>query len=269
MGTCPPTNLKNTLWYVWISQDKSEPLSNEGCSNTSDSSPLFYKIKHFLRTNLESLISLTAQRIWHVCFHPHVFYKVLIQMLRPKALYKVFGISHTRVFPGRRVQEAFLDPLERHWWSQRAPGGGHHSCSRQKRHPLLVKGVTMGGLCPNVIDVAVVLHGCSRAVVAVFVQQYLPVKQVYLCLLSEAFTEVFWWEFYEWWLLEPLWSANILLLGKHLLLSEGTHGQHASVWLMTRWDFCHEGLHGKSCISLHKKVNIFSWFTHNSGTETT
>lgn len=145
MGICPPTNLKNMLWCVWISQDTSEPLSNEGCSNTRDSSPLFYKSKYFLRTNFESLIRLTAQRVWCVCFHPHVFYKVLIHMLRLKALYKVFGISHTRVFPGRRAQEAFLGPLVRHWWSQWAPGGDHHSHSRMEEAPTPGKKWHQGG----------------------------------------------------------------------------------------------------------------------------
>lgn len=82
-----------------------------------------------------------------------------------------------------------MKPAGLWWWP--------HSCSRQKRQPLLVKGGTVRGLCPNLIDVVAVLHDCSRAVVAVFVEQNLPVKQVYLCLLSEAFTEVFWWEFYK------------------------------------------------------------------------
>lgn len=149
VGKCPPTNLKSIWWCVCISQDRSEPLSNEDCSNTSDSSPLFYKSKHFLRTNLESLISLTAQSIWHVCFHPHVFYKVLMHMLRLKALYEVFGISRTRVFPGRRAQEAFLGPLVRHWWSQWAPGGDDHSCSRMEEAPTPGEKWHHGGTLPQ------------------------------------------------------------------------------------------------------------------------
>lgn len=58
-----------------------------------------------------------------------------------------------------------------------------------KRHPLLVKSGTMVGLCSNLIDIIAMLHDCSRAVAAVFVEQNLPVKQVYVYLLSEAFTE--------------------------------------------------------------------------------
>lgn len=64
-----------------------------------------------------------------------------------------------------------------------------------KRHSLLVKSGTLVELCPNLIDIVAVLHDCSRAVAAAFVGQNLPVKRVYICLLSEAFTEVFWQEF--------------------------------------------------------------------------
>lgn len=168
MGICPPTNLQNRRWYVWISLDISEPLSNEGCSNTSDSSPLFYKSKHFLRTNLESVISLTARRTWHVCFHPHVFYKVLIHMLRLKALYKVF----------EEHRKHFWDP----WWGTGEASGPLVVTTiltpGWKRHPLLVKSGIVVGLGPSLIDIVAMLHDCSRAVAAVFVEQKLPVKQV-------------------------------------------------------------------------------------------
>lgn len=108
-------------------------------------------------------------------------------MLRLKALYKAFGISRPRVFPGRKAQEAFLGPLV--VTTTLAPGW--------KRHQLLVKSGTGMGLCPHLIGIAAMLHDCSRAVAAVFVKQNLPLEQVYMCLLSEAFTEVFWWEFYK------------------------------------------------------------------------
>lgn len=108
-----------------------------------------------------------------------------------------------------------------------------------KRHPLLVKSGTRVGLCPNLIDIVAMLHDCSRAVAAVVLEQNLPVKQVYMCRLSEAFTEVFWWEFYKSCPSEPLWSANMLLLDKPLLLSEGTHVPYPSIQLMTRQDICH------------------------------
>lgn len=65
---------------------------------------------YFIKASISSLINLTARKIWHVCFHPCVFYKVLIRMLKLKALYKVFGLSGTIVFPGRRAQGALLRP---------------------------------------------------------------------------------------------------------------------------------------------------------------
>lgn len=161
----------------------------------------------------------------------------------------MFGISHTRVFPGRRAQEAFLGPLVRHWWSQWAPGGDHHSCSRLEEAPTPGKKWHRGGLCSNLIDIVAMLHNCSRAVAA---EQNLPVKHIYVDLLSEAFTEVFWWEFHKSCPSEPLWSANTLFLGKHLLLWEGTCVPYASIWLMTRQDFCH--FWGSSWKKLHKSV---------------
>lgn len=134
-------------------------------------------------------------------FHPRVFYKVLICMLRPKALYKVFGFSCTIAFPGRRAEGLLLGPWVRGSGEASRPQSmsawlatttalpsSRPLAPGQKTLPLVLKsGATLGpracwvflwALAPSLIGVAATLCDCSGAAAAVLVGWSLPGKPI-------------------------------------------------------------------------------------------